>query len=148
MYEVEYTDENTGRMVYDNHWPGYGNDRGDSTWGADGWQWSYSGTMEDGSWSRYNGSFAMDGSGSTTSENSDGYRWAYQYKSDGSGSGTIQGPDPGLPAKVSWTAEGRYRIEYADGTVEEWDMYTVMDGVGYGTTGSSGTSGGGGSTGG
>ncbi|MEZ0325683.1 MAG: hypothetical protein ACAH95_07235, partial [Fimbriimonas sp.] len=53
----------------------------------------------------------------------------------------IEGPDEGLPAKVTWTPEGHYRIEYADGTVEEWDMWSGDGGVGFGTTGSGGTGG-------
>ena len=52
--------------------------------------------------------------------------------------GVIEGPDPGLPAKVTWTPEGHYRIEYADGTVEEFDMWGIMGGLGYGTSGGGG----------
>jgi hypothetical protein len=128
-------------MTYTNHWPGYGDDEGLSTWSERGYEWRGNSQFEDGSWYRHEGSFRQDGSGHSVTENSEGYKWSYRINADGTGSGLIEGPDPGLPAKVSWR-DGKYRIEYADGTIEEWDMYGVADGyVGGGTGGSGGGSG-------
>ncbi|HEY0868155.1 MAG TPA: hypothetical protein VGE01_12290 [Fimbriimonas sp.] len=126
-YEVVQTDEANGSMSYESHWPGYGNDEGASTWSTESTTWRSYSSLEDGSWFRHEGTFNADGTGSSTSENSDGYRWTYRYFADGSGEGLIEGPDPGLPAKVTWR-DGKYRIEYADGTVEEWDFGAVSVG--------------------
>jgi hypothetical protein len=145
-YETVYNSDYSGRMDYDNFWPTYGSDEGTSTWNQDGWTWSSSQSLEDGTWSKSSGSYGNDGVGRFVWENSDGYKWTYTYNADGSGSGLIQGPDFGLPAKVTWTPEGHYRIEYADGTVEEWDMWTGDGGVGFGTTGGGGVVGGGSTT--
>jgi hypothetical protein len=138
QYETVFESELDGHMSYDNFWPGYGADEGASTWSENTWTWHSSQTLEDGSWSKSEGSYDASGIGRFVWQNSDGYKWSYTYNADGSGAGVIEGPDPGLPAHVSWTPEGHYRIEYADGTVEEFDMWGIMGGLGYGTSGGGG----------
>ena len=138
QYTLLYETEQSGHMEYDNFWPGYGSDEGSSTWSDGAWTWRSSLTLEDGSWSKSEGTYEESGTGHFVWQNSDGYKWSYTYNPDGSGSGIIEGPDPGLPAKVTWTPEGHYRIEYADGTVEEFDMWGIMGGMGYGTSGGGG----------
>jgi hypothetical protein len=141
-YQTSYDSDSAGSMEYDNFWPGYGSDEGRSAWTADNWTWNSSQSLEDGSWSKSSGTALPDGAGQFVWENSEGYRWAYSTHPDGSGQGTVSGPDPGLPAKVTWTATGHYRIVYADGTVEEWDMFSGVDEVVSGTSGSTGSTGG------
>jgi hypothetical protein len=133
-YDVVYQTEDSGHMQYTNHWPGYGDDSGKSSWSPDGSNWTYTSNPDDGSWAHYSGHFAADGSGSTTSENSDGYKWNYHFNADGSGGGTIEGPDPGLPATITWTADGHYHIVYADGSFEDWDFGSGSSGGTVGTT--------------
>jgi hypothetical protein len=125
-YDVVHETERNGHAVYRGTWPDWGAYSGHSRWGDDGFVWTSEFEGVDGSWSRDSGRFNADGSGTVTSANSTGYKWSYRYNSDGSGSGLIEGPDPGLPAKVVWR-NGKYRIEYADGTVEEWDMDVWLD---------------------
>ncbi|MCS6830642.1 MAG: hypothetical protein RMM08_07640 [Armatimonadota bacterium] len=108
--------------------------RGSSRWDERGGEWSNRYESADGFWSEDSGVFSVDGSGRTQSANSLGYRSRFEYRPDGSGEGVIEGPDPGLPATITWTADGRMTIRWADGTVEEFNLWEVWTGDGEGET--------------
>lgn len=120
-YEVRLDTEASGSMTYENTYPGFGHDRGSAQWDASGSTWSSRYEEESGFWSSDSGTFLADGSGSMLSENAWGYRLSFTYHADGSGAGRIEGPDPGLPATITWDAEGNGRIVWADGTVETFN---------------------------
>ncbi|MCW5942355.1 MAG: hypothetical protein KIS66_08995 [Fimbriimonadaceae bacterium] len=120
-YEVTLESEIAGTMAYENTYPGFGKDQGAARWDASGSTWSSRYEEEAGFWSSDSGTFLADGSGTTLSENAWGYRLRFEYHADGSGAGRIEGPDPGLPATVTWDAEGNGRIVWADGTVETFN---------------------------
>lgn len=141
LYVTSISSEMEGTSSYENVWPGFGSDKGWWKWRDGASSWSYEGHSDDGAWYKGSGEFFDDWHGTSTFEDSFGYRFSYVYNSDGSGSAKIEGPDKGLPATMTWTAEGHVRIVWADGTVDEWDWWGV--GVEGGTTGT-GTNGGGG----
>lgn len=68
-----------------------------------------------------------DGKFLIESEDSAGYSASLLFDLYGSGTGTINGPDPGLPAKLAWNGEtGEGTITWADGTVTTfsgWDFF-------------------------
>jgi len=129
-YEFVIEGEMSGRQNYSSVWPGWGTDKGQSTWNENEYTYEYESNYTSGYWFKGNGEFRNGADGFSNYEDSIGYKYAYLYKADGSGSGRIEGPDPGLPATLTWTAEGRVRIVYADGTVDEYDMWGWWGGDG------------------
>lgn len=141
-YETILESESNGRSSYEAFWKG-SHDVGTSTWSEVGTQWTNRFENAEGYWSQDSGTFRADGSGVTASENSLGYKTHYEYFADGSARGVIEGPDPGLPATITWDSKGHVVVTYADGTSEEWDWWTIcsdiVEGdVSGGTTGSGG----------
>ncbi len=166
QYSMVIDNENKGHSTFESVWPTFGSDTGETSWDDGSSDWKYESHVGD-EWWKGDGSFSSNGSGSSSFSDSAGYTATYIYHSDGSGSGRITGPDPGLPATITWTSSGHVKIVYADGTIEEWDPSDYYggggtSGGGEGTTGStnggntngttngsdtgSGTSGGGGTT--
>lgn len=117
----------SGESRYENVYSDGWSDSGTSRWSANGdFTWNYRSTGPDSFWSEGAGTFHANGSGSTKDSSSDGYKSDYRYNTDGTGSGTISGPDPGLPAKIRWDAEGNTWITYADGSkdyIPGWGGY-------------------------
>lgn len=128
-YQLTMDSELIGSMSYENVYPHYGKDQGSSHWDENEYTWS--GKYEDGSGfrSENSGTFRSDGSGLTSSEDSLGYRSRFTYRADGTGEGLIEGPDPGLPATITWDAEGNVRIRWADGTIEEFNWFWCVEGA-------------------
>jgi len=121
--EIGYKRMHAGNCVsHRNH---QRHDEGEARWENGEYTWSNRYEGSDGSWSRSSGAFASDGSGTMRYEDSLGYRTTFQYNSDGSGQGRIEGPDPRLPAVITWDAEGNVRIEWADGMVEEFNWFST-----------------------
>jgi len=121
--EIVLVSETEGRMTYDHTWAGGWTSEGSAAWDGKQYKWTNQSREPDGTWYRDTGTFAEDGSGTVESENSLGYRSRFTYDADGSGKGVIEGPDDGLPAVITWDAEGNVRIVWADGTVEEYNWY-------------------------
>jgi len=130
FYETKLESETTGTMRYENESSAFGKDTGSASWRDGRYEWSHRHEGKDGFWSEDFGSFASDGSGTTRSRNSLGYRTTFKYRADGSGEGVIEGPDPGLPATITWDAQGNVRIVWADGTVEEYNWFGWSGGNG------------------
>jgi hypothetical protein len=130
-----------GNMVYDNVYSDGSHDHGQSEWNSVDSSWSSrwegpSGTI----WYEDSGEWHSDGSGVYNCSNSDGWAIAWNYNADWSGTAHITGPDPLLPADMTWTSDGQYRILYADGSVEEWSWDEYWDNES-GTSGTTGTAG-------
>lgn len=125
--EVVLESEAVGGMTYDHTWAGGWKSRGSAAWRAGKYSWNNRSEEPGGFWSVDTGEFADDGSGTSYSENSLGYRSRFVFYADGSGKGTIEGPDAGLPATITWDAEGHVRIVWADGTVEEYNWYGCVE---------------------
>lgn len=145
--------DNSGRSTYNDTYLDGWSDSGQSTWKADGSSsWSSRNDGPDHSYYTYQGVFKADGSGTNHTASSDGYVTDYLYRVDGSGSGRIQGPDPGLPATITWDIYGNTTIRYADGSSEfypGWGFYggTLVDDGTVSTDPGTTTGGGSGSTG-
>lgn len=122
-YESVNISETDGYMDYSSTWPGGWQVSGKSQWSVDSNSWSDSATDPDGSWYKTSGTFNADGTGTSQYSDSLGYAATYKYNADGSGSALISGPDQGLPATISWDADGNTTIKYADGTVETYPGY-------------------------
>ncbi|AIE87030.1 hypothetical protein OP10G_3662 [Fimbriimonas ginsengisoli Gsoil 348] len=151
MYVTTVTSDVKGSSSYENVWPGYGSDKGTSSWNGSSSAWSSEANDTTGAWWKGGGQYFDDGHGSSSYEDSLGFKASFVYNADGSGSARMEGPVTGLPATITWTASGHTRIVYADGTVEEWDAGGFFGGGGEGGTTGAGTDGGntgGGSTGG
>jgi len=104
-------------------------DKGFSTYVATGdYTYSSSTTLASGEWSKYTGTYRMDGSGSSLVETSDGYKSTFDFYADGSGKARIEGNDPLLPATITWDAEGNVVIRYADGSVEKFNRWSWFGG--------------------
>lgn len=129
FYEMTFQTETEGSMRWQNSNPDEGTDEGSATWNGNEYGWANSYRGQDGFWSNDSGTFGADGSGSARSVNSWGYRNQFTYLADGSASGVMEGPDAGLPAQISWDANGRGRIRWADGTVEEFDWAWCVAGA-------------------
>ena len=142
-YNSTYNVDGTGSTTYNAVDASGWSYRGSYASTAAGFTWTSASTQGNSSW-QDSGNFLIDGSGTMTSSGSDGYRSTYLYKADGSYTGTIEGPDPGLPATITYTADGKYTIRYADGTTETYD-YGYWGGIGLleGDTGNAGTGNGG-----
>lgn len=128
-YVSRMDSETSGSMTYDSTWDG-NRYQGQSIWNEEGSAWSSRSESSDGFWSTDSGDFHSNGSGTTTSENSLGYRTRFTWNSDGSGNGRLEGPDSGLPATIIWDAMGDGTITYADGTVDEFHWWRMLDGDG------------------
>lgn len=138
-YESTIDLEGNYATSFDNTWPNWGHDKGESVWGPNGGSSTYRSEATDGSWFTASSQFSADGSGSSSSEDSAGHKYKFVYNADGGGSGVVEGPEAGLPAKITWTADGHTKIVWADGSVEEFDPWTWVEDGG-GTTGTSGSS--------
>ncbi len=143
QFECVTTSESAGNLTYENVNGDGSHDTGTSEWSDQAYIWNSRWDASDGSWCTDSGEFSADGSGHTLSEDSLGYRLSYTYRADGSGYGRIEGPDPGLPAVVTWDVEGNMRIVYSDGTVETYPGYGWGEPGEGGGTGGSGEGGGG-----
>ena len=61
--------------------------------------------------------YESNGSFKVIASDSNGYQSTFNFASDHSGTGTINGPDPGLPAKAMWDSTGTGKVTFADGLV-------------------------------
>lgn len=137
-YVTTLQSETAGSMRYEHHEPDGAASIGQSSWDEHSYTWENRYQSADGFWSKDEGTFRYDGSGTTVSENSIGCCSRYAYYADGSGEGRIEGPDPGLPAAITWTSDGKYTIRWADGTVEEFNLWDTWIEDGDGADGSPG----------
>ncbi len=119
--------DNSGKSTYNGTYVDGWSDQGQSVWNADGSStWSSRSDGPNQAFYSYQGSFKGDGSGTNHTESSDKYITDYIYRADGSGTARIQGPDPGLPATITWDIYGNTTIHFADGSVEYdpgWGFY-------------------------
>lgn len=127
-YVVTIWSETSGLMRYEYRQGDGSRGQGSSRWNETGGEWSNRHESSDGFWAEDSGTFFVDGSGRTQSRNSLGYSSRFEYYPDGSGSGVIEGPDAGLPAMITWSVEGKMTIRWADGTVEEFNLWDVWVG--------------------
>jgi len=143
QYSMVIESEEKGHSTFESVWPKIGSDTGETSWDGGSSDWKYESHVGP-LWWKGAGGFSSDGSGSSSFSDSAGYAATYVYRSNGSGSGRITGPDPGLPATITWTSSGHVKIVYADGSVEEWDPSdyygTGSSGGEEGTTGGTGGS--------
>lgn len=142
VQNADYSGSSTYNDTYQDGW----SDSGKSAWNADGSSsWTSRSDGPNQTFYTDSGAFKADGSGTDHSASSDGYITDYVYHADGSGSGRIQGPDPGLPATMTWDIYGNTTIRYADGSVEYNPGWGYSDGVlvGDGVTSTTGASSGG-----
>ncbi|HVL38108.1 MAG TPA: hypothetical protein VM328_01835 [Fimbriimonadaceae bacterium] len=138
-YQCVQLSESEGSMTYNNSYPDGSSDEGQSSWSEQGANWSSQWSRPGGWWYQDEGNWAADGSGTYENSDSDGWSASWIYNADWSGSALLQGPDPKLPATMTWTSQGRYRIVYADGSEERWTWEDFWGDGSVGTTG--GTSG-------
>jgi hypothetical protein len=99
------------------------------------WSSRWDGANESG-WYQDSGSWGAEG-GTYSCSDSAGWASSWHYNTDWSGSAHFEGPDPLLPAEMTWTATGHYRIRWANGSVEEWGWDDLW-GSGEGTSGTTG----------
>ena len=134
--------DGSGSSTYDDVSADGWKDNGQSSWTANGdYTWK-SHTDAPGSFSTNDrGTFHADGIGLTHSDSSDGYTSDYTYRSDGSGFARINGPAPGLPARIVWDTLGNTTITYADGSVDHFNSWgyggVAVQGSGTGTASAS-----------
>lgn len=129
QYEFVQDSEKAGRYSYEDVRPDGGRTDGRSTYGDGSSAWESRSVEADGYWCTSSGHW-RDGSDSTSdSRDSAGYRAQFTHRPDGSGEARLEGPEARLPATMTWTADGRGRVEWADGTVEEfrWDDVVSSD---------------------
>ena len=104
-------------------------DKGKSNYDPNGeYTYESQSTLSSGAWTKYIGSYKLDGSGSSLVETSDGYKSTFEFYADGSGKARIEGSDPLLPATITWDAEGNVEIRYADGSVEKFNRWSWFGG--------------------
>jgi len=128
-YVTQSEADGTYRSNYENLSSDGTVDKGFSTYVATGdYTYSSSTTLASGEWSKYTGTYRMDGSGSSLIETSDGYKSTFEFYADGSGKARIEGNDPLLPATITWDAEGNVVIRYADGSVEKYNRWSWFGG--------------------
>ncbi len=148
-YDTTISEDGSSNSSYENSFPDGSHSKGQSSWAVSGESnWSDRTEGTGGYYFQTSGQFHSDGSGHTVSSDSAGYGQDYTYNADGSGVAIINGPDPGLPAKMVWDNTGKVTITWADGTVEVWDP-AKDNGGGGGAGGGGGTgtgTGGGGGT--
>ncbi len=140
-YDCVQNSLTTGSMVYDETYPDGSRYHGESNWSETSSTWTsrWDGPGNVG-WFEDSGTWNSDGVGDYQCSNSDGWSSSWHYNADWSGNARFEGPDPLLPANMTWTSDGNYRIVYADGSVEEWSWEDFWGGVVEGgTTGSSST---------
>jgi hypothetical protein len=143
-YDCVQTSESEGSMVYEDTYADGSSDHGESHWTSQTSTWTsrWDGPNQQG-WFEDNGSWTADGAGTYTCSNSEGWSSTWNYNADWSGSAHFEGPDPLLPADMTWTSDGHYHVTYADGTTEDWTWDDFWGGVEEGSnTGSGGTTGG------
>ncbi|MFM7189115.1 MAG: hypothetical protein ACKO14_15015 [Armatimonadota bacterium] len=104
-------------------------DKGKSSYTPGGdYTYESTSTLASGAWTKYSGTYRMDGSGESVVETSDGYTSTFTFNADGSGKARIEGNDPLLPATITWDAEGNVVIRYADGSVEKYNRWAWFGG--------------------
>lgn len=140
-YDCIQTSWSEGNMVYEETYADGSKYEGESQWTNETSTWSsrWDGPNNVG-WFQDNGTWSMDGSGTYSCSNSEGWSSTWNYNSDWSGSAHFEGPDPKLPADMTWTSDGHYKVVYADGSVEEWSWEDFWNDVEGGTTGTGGFS--------
>lgn len=138
-YNCVQTNQFVGEMTYNDTYVDRSHDAGSASWTEAGstWQSRWDGANGNG-WYEDHGDWTWEGSGTWSCASSEGWATLWRYNADGSGTAHFEGPDPKLPADMRWTADGHFRIDYADGTHEEWSWNELWLGGGEG-----GTSGGG-----
>jgi hypothetical protein len=138
-YICSSTSETVGSMIYENAYSDGSHDEGHSDWdeSASSWHSRWDGPNSQG-WFEDSGTWNLDGSGIYTCSDFDGWASTWSYNADWSGSAHFTGPDPKLPADMTWTADGHYKITYADGSKEEWSWSDLWDSEEGGTTGTAG----------
>ncbi len=142
IYICVQTSETHGSMSYSNTYEDGFSDSGQSQWTDETSSFESRWEGPDGEpWFEDSGTWHADNSGTYTCSDSNGWSSTWTYNSDWSGSAILTGPDPLLPATLTWTSEGHYTITYADGSSESWDWEDFWGNVGEGGTTGSGTSG-------
>ncbi|MBC8065317.1 MAG: hypothetical protein H7Y17_10830 [Chlorobia bacterium] len=139
-YDCVQTSLTEGSMIYDNTYVDGSTDHGESEWRDESSRWAsrWDGPNHEG-WYEDSGVWTSNGTGTYTCSNSEGWSSTWSYNADWSGSAHFEGPDPLLPADMTWTTDGHYRITYADGSSESWSWEDFWGGSeGGGTTGSGG----------
>jgi hypothetical protein len=138
-YNSTQTSEFDGSMVYNNTYSDTSHDQGSASWSVTGstWQSTWNSAGDKG-WYRDSGDWNADGSGTYSCSASTGWSSVWHYHSNGSGSAHFEGPDPKLPADLTWTAAGEFKIVFADGSSETWNWSDLWDNNGEGTSGSNG----------
>jgi hypothetical protein len=133
-YECTQESEFVGHMNYENTYSDSATDEGQSSWNETESTWSSEWhSANNASWYLDSGTWRADGTMDYQCSNSEGWSTTWHYNADWSGSAHFEGPNPLLPADMTWTSSGHYRIVYANGLVEEWDWDDIW--------GSGGTSG-------
>lgn len=128
-YITESEADGTFRSKYESRSGDGTVDKGSSTYVAEGdFTYTSSTTLASGQWSKYTGTYRMDGSGSSLVETSDGFKSTFEFYADGSGKARIEGSDPLLPATITWDIEGNVEIRYADGSVEKYNRWSWFGG--------------------
>lgn len=128
-YLTESEADGTFRSIYESTSSDGTVDKGSSNYAPTGdYTYSSSTTFTSGAWTKYSGTYHVDGSGSSLVESSDGYKSTFTFNADGSGNARIEGDDPLLPAIIKWDAEGNVEIRYADGTVEKYNRWSWFGG--------------------
>lgn len=142
-YNCIQTSATHGSMSYANTYADGFSDSGESQWTDETSSFESRWEGPDGEpWFEDSGTWNADNSGTYTCSDSNGWSSTWTYNADWSGSATFTGPDPLLPATLTWTSQGRYTATYADGSSESWDWEDFWGNVGEGGTTGSGTSGG------
>lgn len=129
-----------GSMVYDETYADGSRYQGASNWSeqTSTWHSRWDGPANVG-WFEDSGTWSLDGTGDYTCSDSDGWSSTWHYYADWSGNAHFEGPDPLLPANMTWTSNGHYRVVYADGSIEEWSWEDFWGDVEQGgTTGTGG----------
>jgi hypothetical protein len=141
-YNCTQTTEVEGSMQYENTFADGSSDTGESHWDADDATWESRWEGPGGTpWFEDSGTWTAAGSGTYACTNSEGWSSTWTYNADWSGSATFTGPDPLLPATMTWTSQGHYHITYADGSTESWTWDDFWGDMGEGGTTGVGTSG-------
>lgn len=139
-YNCTQTTETHGSMAYENTYDDGSTDSGESSWTDQTSSFESRWDGADQNWFEDSGTWNADNSGTYTCSTSEGWASNWTYNADWSGSATFNGPDPLLPATMTWTSEGRYTVTYADGSSESWDWEDFWGDVGEGGTTGSGSS--------
>jgi hypothetical protein len=142
-YQLASTSPSDGSMTYQDVYGDTSSDQGQAVWDAQHSTWTseWNGPNSS-SWYHDSGDWNADGSGTYQASTSDGWSMSWVYNADWSGHAHFEGPDPKLPADLTWTSDGHYHIRYADGSTEDWNYDDLWGGTtGVGSSSSSGSTG-------